>query len=55
MKVVVMAKPKDPNKKSERKAYEAPRIVEEQVFEREALIAACREPFACGLPIKTFS
>jgi len=36
-----------------RKPYRVPKIIEEEIFERDALIAACKQAFVCGLPSKT--
>ncbi len=44
-----------PNQPSEHKPYVAPEVVEEEVFEREALLAACRYAFQCGFPYETVS
>lgn len=37
----------------ERQPYAPPSIAEEKVFEREALLMACRQPYQCGYPFLT--
>lgn len=44
---------KRPTPQKPRKPYEPPAIEEEDVFERDALIASCSQPGDCHTPIKS--